>query len=94
MPVTIVSTGGQTVEATGTGVVTANVWALARIRWESATAAASDECKITDTVGNIIFDSFAQGADWSDEVEMGKVPPTLGIKIVTLSSGQVYFYLR
>lgn len=94
MSVTIVSTGGQTVEVTGTGVVTTNTWALARIRWVSATAAGGDECKITDTAGNIIFHSYAQGADWSDEVEMGKVAPTLGIKIATLTSGEMYFYLR
>lgn len=94
MAVTIVSTGGQTVECTGTGVVTTNVWALARIRWVSATASAGDECEIYDTAGNAIFQSFATGADWSDEVEMGKVAPTLGIKIDTLTSGSVFFYLR
>lgn len=94
MSVTIVSSGGQVVECTGTGVVTANVWELARIKWVSASAAAADECKITDTAGNILFDSFATGAQWSDEVEMGKVPGVLGVKIATLTSGQVYFYLK
>lgn len=94
MPITVVSTGGQTVETTGTGTVTANVWALARIRWVSASAAGGDECKVTDTANNIIFHSYATGADWSDEVEMGKVPPTLGIKVATLTSGELYFYLR
>jgi hypothetical protein len=94
MPVTIVSTGGQVVEVTGTGTLTTNVWAMARIRWVSATAAAADTCVVTDTAGNIIFESQATGADWSDEVEMSKVPPTLGIVILTLTSGHLYFYLR
>ena len=94
MPVTFVSTGGSVVECTGTGVVTVNTWALARIRWVSLSAAANDECEITDTAGNAIFQSFATGADWSDEVELGKVAPFLGIKIDTLTSGSVFFYLR
>jgi hypothetical protein len=94
MAITFVSTGGNVVECTGTGVVTVNTWALSRIRYDSATASAADECRITDTAGNIIFDSFATGADWSDEIELGKVPPILGIKIATLTSGNVKFYLR
>lgn len=94
MPVTIVSSGGFVVEVTGTGTLTTNVWALARIRWVSDLAGAGDKCIVKDTKGNIIFESEATGADWSDEVEMGKVPPILGIVIDTLASGRLYFYLR
>lgn len=91
----IVSTGGNVVEVNGgTGTVTTNTWALARIRWVSSAATAGDACTITDTAGNIIFESEATGADWSDELELGKLPPFLGIKITALTSGNVYFYLR
>jgi len=93
----IVSTGGNVVEyAAGTGVVTANTWALARIRWVSSGALAGDICLVTDTAGNVIFESEATGADWSDEVELGKMPPFIGIKVATLtgSRGNVFFYLR
>ena len=89
------SGGARTISASGgTGTVTANVWALARIRWVSNAATQGDECTVTDTAGNVIFDSEAQGAQWSDEIELGKMPPFLGIKISVLTSGVVYFYLR
>jgi hypothetical protein len=91
----IVSTGGNVVEVNGgTGTVTANVWELARIRWVSSGASAGDTCKITDTAGNVWFESEATGADWSDEVEVSKTQTMNGVKVATLGSGNIYFYLR
>jgi hypothetical protein len=86
--------GARVITSTAVETVTTNAWELARIRWVSSAAAANDECKITDTAGNIIFDSFATGADWEDEIELGKVNTFLGIKTATLTSGKVFFYLR
>jgi hypothetical protein len=95
MSFALVNTGGNVIEASGgTGTLTALVAAVARIRYISASASAGDECKVTDTAGNIVFDSFATGADFSDEVELSKVPPINGLKLATLTSGQVYVYLR
>lgn len=86
--------GARVITSTAVETVTANAWELARIRWVSNTAVQGDECKITDTAGNVIFDSFATGANWEDEIELGKVNTFLGIKTATISSGKVYFYLR
>jgi hypothetical protein len=95
MPVTIASTGGNVIEiSTGTGTITTNVVAIARVRWVSSAAAQNDGCVLKDTAGNIIFESFATGADWIDEVEMGKVPPVLGLQLTTFASGHLYIYLR
>lgn len=91
----IVSTNGRVIEVNGgTGTVTANSWAIARIRWVSASASVGDGCTVTDTAGNIIFESEATGAPWSDEVELGKMPPFQGVKVSVLASGNLYFYLR
>jgi len=91
----IVSSGGRVVEANGgTGTVTTNTWALARIRWVSEAAAQNDTCIIKDAAGNVIFESYAGGANWEDEVELGKVVLTQGVQITTLDSGDVFFYLR
>lgn len=94
MAITFVSTGGNVVEVTGTGVVTTNTWELARMRWVSSGASAGDACIVTDTAGNVWFESQATGADWSDEVEVSKTQTLLGVKVSTLTSGHLYFYLR
>lgn len=95
MPVTIASTGGNVIEiSTGTGTITTNVVGVARMRWVSATAAQGDSCVVKDTAGNIVFESVASGADWADEVELGKVPPILGLQLTTFTSGHLYIYLR
>ena len=95
MPGSIVSTGGRVVEWNGgTGTVTKNVWHLSRIRWVSSGAGQGDTCVVKDAAGNVIFESEATGADWSDEVELAKVEGFLGVQVTTLTSGTVYFYLK
>ena len=98
MSVTINNTGGQVLDCSGgTGAITLNVVAISRLRYVGGTtSAASDECKVTDTAGNVLFDTFSTGADYTDEVEMSKVPPVLGLKIATLTGnrGHVKVYLR
>ena len=95
MSFALVNTGGNVIEASGgTGTLTTLVAAVARIRYVSSAASAGDECKVTDAVGNVVFDTVATGADFSDEVELSKVPPINGLKLATLTSGQVYVYLR
>lgn len=104
MAITYVSVGGNVVEVTGTGFVFPSLGtgpgkqtqpvALARIRWVSKTASQDDTCLVKDNAGNVIFESEATGADFSDEVELGKVPPFFGIQITTLASGNLFFYLR
>lgn len=79
----------------GTGTVTTMFVGVARMRWVSALAAAGDKCVVTDSNGVTLFESEAAGANWSDEVELGKVPAQIaGLLVTTLTSGNLYIYLR
>lgn len=95
MSFAIASTGGRIIEVNGgTGTITTMQVAVARIRWVSSAAAQGDTCVVEDAVGNVVFESEATGADFSDEIELGKVPLINGLKVSTLTSGNLYIYLR
>ena len=75
--------------------VTTNQYLVTGFRYVSATAAAGDECKVSDSAGNVWFDSFATGADWEDAqtVNTGGIMMN-GVTVTTLTSGKVYVYFK
>ena len=78
----------------GTGFITKDTWAVARMRWVSKTASANDTCVVSAGDGNVVWESNATGADWSEETDFSKEPPIAGISVTTLTSGNLYIYLR
>ena len=60
------------------------------IRWING-AAADDECEVTDTAGNVLFNSIADGANFIDLHPLFKW--VNGVIISTLDSGTVFIYL-
>lgn len=63
---------------------------ISAIRWVGATAT-THSCKLTDTAGNVIFESFCSVAK-KDESQFFDCFPVTGIIAATLDSGKVYVY--
>ena len=78
----------------GTGAVSSMQLRISRIRWVSKTASAGDTCVLSDSAGQVIFESSATGADWSDETDMKDVQMVNGLAVTTLTSGNVYVTLK
>lgn len=60
------------------------------IRWING-GAADDECEITNTAGDILFNSIADGANFIDLHPLFQW--VNGVIVSTLSSGTVFIYL-
>lgn len=77
--------------------VTKNQYLVTGFRYVSATAAAGDECQITDNASTprVWFDSFATGADWEEgqNINTGGLMMN-GIIVNTLTSGKCYIYFK
>ncbi len=68
-----------------------------RIRWVGgAGVGLGNECQVTDAAGNVIFDDFATGADYSspDTVFPEKDWSIRGLAVPILATGKVYIYLK
>ena len=95
MPFTIESSSRVVAVSGGTGPVTANTWAISRMRWVSPSATSGDTCAVNDGYGNPIWQSVAQQtAPWSEETDFAKEPPIAGISVATLTSGTLFIMLR
>lgn len=63
------------------------------IRWNgSASTAAGHLLQVTDTAGNIVFESVADGPYFIDVQRIDR--PVTGIKLTDLDSGTVYISTR
>lgn len=67
------------------------VFNITWIRWNGA-AAAGDLLQVTDTIGNVIFESEADGANFIDIQPIFRI--FRGVKIPNLDSGKVYIFYR
>ena len=64
-------------------------------RWVSENAAQNDHLVVEDTAGNVVFESYAAGADWIDGQSISKEQMAFyGLKVTTISSGTLYTHLR
>ena len=69
---------------------------ITKIDYVSPTAAAADECKVTNAPGTeVIFDSFASGANQGG-IDRTSIPSQFvkGIAVPTLTSGKVYIFYK
>jgi hypothetical protein len=83
------------VDTASATALTADLIRVAKFRWVGATTA-GHECKVTATdTDRVIFRSLAAGANHIDEqTHENEQFNTLGIIVVTLTSGILYIYYK
>ena len=82
-----VTTGAHTVKFTAQGESSVRRTYISYMRWVEG-ANAGDKCIVTDTAGNIIFHSQADGENFIDILPVHKMVD--GLKVLSLGSGIVY----
>lgn len=78
------------VSVTAAETITTERVNLISVRWVSSAATAADQCVLTDTDGTVLFESFAEGANWVDIHYIDRIVE--GLKTTVLESGTLYLY--
>jgi hypothetical protein len=60
-----------------------------KVRWVVKGGTAGDECILKDELGNVLFHSVADGANFVDSFELNRMAR---ITVDTLDSGELYLY--
>ena len=81
--------GTQVVKFGSVGDALTGPQKISYIRWTGATTA-GHRCRVTDTAGNVIFPSQADGAHFLDIQPIFQM--RRGITILSMASGTVYVY--
>ncbi len=87
----VTGTGTGVLKMTASGDAVTEIYILDSLRWIGATAA-GHRCSVTDTSGNVLFESEADGANFLDGWVFAHLWAN-GVTVATMQSGALNMYV-